>query len=161
MADYKIVDADQLDAGLKVVADAIREKGGTSEKLEFPNGMADAVMGIQSGGSGVSVPHLLSLTEYTHAEDWLGATLGNPVNFANTYCNYGDTTDRKLYVCYIENNEATNQRADYFMLQRVNNGFVSVNYRDTTNYTTTILSSRGFQITSGSKVIVMVFDVGV
>lgn len=48
MADYKVVDAEQLDADLKVVADAIREKGGTSEQLEFPNGMADAVRNLVS-----------------------------------------------------------------------------------------------------------------
>ena len=51
MADYKVVDAEQLEADLTVVADAIREKGGTSEQLEFPNGMADAVMSIQSDGT--------------------------------------------------------------------------------------------------------------
>lgn len=51
MADYKAVDVDQLESDLTIVADAIREKGGTSEQLEFPNGMADAVRGIQSGGN--------------------------------------------------------------------------------------------------------------
>lgn len=50
MADYKVVDSAQLDADLKVVADAIRSKGGTSEQLSFPQGMKDAVEAIQSGG---------------------------------------------------------------------------------------------------------------
>ena len=50
MADYKVVDAEQLDADLTVVADAIRSKGGTTEALEFPQGMASAVEAIQSGG---------------------------------------------------------------------------------------------------------------
>ena len=50
MADYKVVDAEQLESDLTVVADAIREKSGKSEALAFPNGMADAVRGIQSGG---------------------------------------------------------------------------------------------------------------
>lgn len=53
MADYKLVDAEQLDAGLKTVADAIREKGGTTEDLAFPDGMESAVRAIQSGGSAV------------------------------------------------------------------------------------------------------------
>lgn len=54
MANYKLVDADQLDADLKTVADAIREKGGTTDELVFPDGMATAVSEIQSGGdSGV------------------------------------------------------------------------------------------------------------
>ena len=50
MADYRVVDAEQLENDLTVVADAIREKGGTSEQLEFPNGMADAVRAIEGGG---------------------------------------------------------------------------------------------------------------
>ena len=50
MADYVVIDKEQLESDLTVVADAIREKGGTSEQLAFPSGMADAVMGIQSGG---------------------------------------------------------------------------------------------------------------
>lgn len=33
----------------KIVADAIREKGKTTELLEFPNGMAEAVRKIKSG----------------------------------------------------------------------------------------------------------------
>lgn len=50
MAYDKVVDSAQLDADLKVVADAIRSKGGTSEPLSFPQGMASAVEAIQSGG---------------------------------------------------------------------------------------------------------------
>lgn len=50
MANYKKVDSDQLDADLKTVADAIREKGGTTDELAFPDGMATAVSEIQSGG---------------------------------------------------------------------------------------------------------------
>ena len=50
MADYKVIDAEKLEADLTTVAYAIRVKGGTTEKLEFPQGMADAVSAIQSGG---------------------------------------------------------------------------------------------------------------
>lgn len=49
MAYDKVVDSAQLDADLKVVADAIRTKGGTSEQLEFPSGMASAVESIETG----------------------------------------------------------------------------------------------------------------
>ena len=48
MPAYKVVDADQLDADLTYVADAIRERSGTSEKIEFPDGFADAVKNIQT-----------------------------------------------------------------------------------------------------------------
>lgn len=49
MAEYVVVDKEQLESDLGIVCDAIREKGGTSEPLSFPNGMKEAVRGIQSG----------------------------------------------------------------------------------------------------------------
>lgn len=39
-------------ADLRAVADAIREKGGTSGALMFPGGFADAIAAIQSGSGG-------------------------------------------------------------------------------------------------------------
>lgn len=42
-------------ASLTTVADAIREKGGTTAPLSFPAGMAEAVRNIQSGGDLSSV----------------------------------------------------------------------------------------------------------
>lgn len=53
MAFDKVVDSAVLDAGLKQIADAIREKGGTSDSLAFPAAMAEAIAAIQAGGSGV------------------------------------------------------------------------------------------------------------
>lgn len=57
MPNYKVVNADRLDADLTTVADAIRAKAGVSGKLEFPSGMADTVRSISSGG-GVTLPEL-------------------------------------------------------------------------------------------------------
>ena len=42
-------------ADMTAVADAIREKGGTTALLSFPAGMAEAVRNIQSGGDLSSV----------------------------------------------------------------------------------------------------------
>ena len=50
MAYDKVVDSAVLDAGLKQIADAIREKGGTSDNLAFPTAMADAITAIEAGG---------------------------------------------------------------------------------------------------------------
>lgn len=47
MSDYYLVDKTLLDNGLKEVADAIRQSGGTTEKLSFPTGMAAAVKGVK------------------------------------------------------------------------------------------------------------------
>lgn len=46
MASYKLVDADQLDADLKTVADSIRAKTGKTEQLNFPNEFKSAIEGI-------------------------------------------------------------------------------------------------------------------
>ena len=52
MPNYKIVDADRLDADLGTVAQAIRTKGGTSESLAFPGGFVSAVENMETGGGG-------------------------------------------------------------------------------------------------------------
>ena len=50
MSDYKVVDAEMLDADLASVADAIRTKGGTDASLTFPQGFVDGINAIESGG---------------------------------------------------------------------------------------------------------------
>lgn len=54
MALDKAIDSAQLDADLTAVADAIRNKGGTSEALAFPGGFVDAVGAIEAGGGDLS-----------------------------------------------------------------------------------------------------------
>lgn len=49
MAEYLV-----QGASLTTVADAIREKGGTTAPLSFPDGMAGAIRSIQSGGGDLS-----------------------------------------------------------------------------------------------------------
>jgi hypothetical protein len=49
MAIDKAVDSAQLDSGLTDIADAIREKGGTSAELAFPQGFVDAIDAIPTG----------------------------------------------------------------------------------------------------------------
>ena len=49
MAEYLV-----QGASLTTVADAIRERGGTTAPLRFPAGMAEAVRNIQSGGGDLS-----------------------------------------------------------------------------------------------------------
>lgn len=55
MANYKVVDSDQLDADLTTVANAIRERAGTSAKMDFPSGFKDIVNSIPQG---VELPEL-------------------------------------------------------------------------------------------------------
>lgn len=49
MAEYLV-----QDTSLTAVADAIRERGGTTAPLSFPDGMASAIRGIQNGGGDLS-----------------------------------------------------------------------------------------------------------
>lgn len=51
MADYKVIDAEKLEAGLIATADAIREKTGNTEKIDWKeNGMADQVDEVFEAG---------------------------------------------------------------------------------------------------------------
>lgn len=68
MADYKVVDAQQLDGDLTVLADAIRERAGSEGKMAFPHGMAQTVKSIPTGG--VTLPTLEN--PVTEAEVFLG-----------------------------------------------------------------------------------------
>lgn len=54
MAYDKAVDSAALDAGLTAIANAIREKAGSSDVLAFPTAMVDAIAAIESGGGGVA-----------------------------------------------------------------------------------------------------------
>ena len=62
MAEYLV-----QGASLTTVADAIREKGGTTAPLSFPAGMAEAVRNIQSGGDLSSVD--VYIADFTSTTD--------------------------------------------------------------------------------------------
>ena len=53
MPNYKVVNADQLDADLTTVSDAIQAKAGTEGPFVFPDGFVSAISAIQTGGGGV------------------------------------------------------------------------------------------------------------
>lgn len=55
MAYDKVIDSELLEADLTTVADAIREKGGTSETLIFPDGFVSAVKAISGSGAILTV----------------------------------------------------------------------------------------------------------
>lgn len=54
MAFDKVVDSAVLESGLTSIANAIREKAGTSDALAFPAGFAEAIAAIESGGADLS-----------------------------------------------------------------------------------------------------------
>ena len=87
MAYDKVVDSSVLDAGLKAIANAIREKGGTSDNLAFPTAMAEAILDIQAGGSGAKLPagYAMECGVYIPAEDVYRATVTLENTFKNLY----------------------------------------------------------------------------
>lgn len=57
MAYDKAVDSAALDAGLTAIANAIRQKAGSSDALAFPDAMAAAIAGIEAGGGSGGVTY--------------------------------------------------------------------------------------------------------
>lgn len=53
---------------MTTVADAIREKGGTSEPLQFPDGMAAAVRNIKSGSADLGAVDVY-IADFTNSAD--------------------------------------------------------------------------------------------
>lgn len=76
MANYLTTDTD-----LEAVADAIRNKGGTSAPLSFPQGFVDAIGDIETGGGDDYLSKRITntLTEYTITGSYVGYS-------AFTYC---------------------------------------------------------------------------
>lgn len=68
MAYDKLVDSAALDAGLKTIADAIREKGGTTDSLAFPDAMVAAIAAIEAGGGSTILGFPFICGSYTLAE---------------------------------------------------------------------------------------------
>ena len=85
MAYDKVVDSAFLEAGLTLVGDSIRAKGGTSAKLEFPNGMKAAVDAIDTSKPEQTKTATPSLSQQTIVPD-SGKTLSgvtiNPITAA-------------------------------------------------------------------------------
>ena len=128
--------------------------------------LTTAVNALAAGfgqGGGTTVPHVLDVTEYVHSEAWEGDALGNAENFLKVFCNSADTTDRKLYLCYVSNNTAAQSyRANYVLFQRHAQGAaISLNARNNwTNFSVGTSASRSLWISAGATVTVIRFAVG-
>lgn len=63
MANYKVVDADQLNADLTFVADTIRESAGIEDKLDFPADFAGAVKPLVNAEDYLAAVHNRTISE--------------------------------------------------------------------------------------------------
>ena len=112
-------------ASLAEVADAIREKSGTMDKMGFPGGFVSAVHSIQTGGSveDSELPKFLNrtITEFNHGElveiaDYLlyGCKGLKNVNIPNVKkIGFSAFNDCPITVLNIDNVETINRNAFY------------------------------------------------
>lgn len=79
-------------ADMTTVADAIREKGGTTEPLSFPDGMASAVRDIPSGGTdlslGIAGATVGQIAKITEVDETGKPTKWEPVDMAGGESEY-------------------------------------------------------------------------
>lgn len=111
MAFDKVVDSSVLDAGLKQIADAIREKGGTSDNLAFPAAMAEAIAAIEAGGG--ELPIKIAVKTVTYAK-----TSDGPVEF--NLSDYGMA--EPTFACFLakvslDGNELVGDNGIYCLVQ--------------------------------------------
>ena len=102
MAEYVVIDKEQLESDLTVLADAIREKGGTSEQLAFPLGMKSAVDSIQSGGSNFELANYLTL--FSNAFKGAVFPSGTEINLYLTQIKGVDTDASNIALSYMFSN---------------------------------------------------------
>lgn len=102
MAIDKAVDSAVLDAGLKTIADAIREKGGTTDPIAF-DAMADAIAAIEAGGgSGGGGTFRKSVTP---SEDILAGVMFGENVYNDIYHNLGVIPN--LFLVWSEDADAS------------------------------------------------------
>lgn len=78
MAFDKVVDSAQLDVDITKVADAIRERAGTSDKMVFPDGMVETVKNIPSVTELPELTDPASATDLAYGKELID-TNGNPI----------------------------------------------------------------------------------
>lgn len=105
---------------------------------------------VKPSGGGIEsllpTKDILSIEEYVHAEDWTTDALGNALNFAQTYMDYGNTTD--FVIAYVYNNTASSYQASCLMFWAANSARTFTN----NNAAGTVGSGSSFHITAGSLV---------
>lgn len=86
MAYDKLVDSSVLDAGLSKIANAIREKGGASDSLAFPDAMVDAISAIEVGSGSADDVSFKEVIERTAVNPTLPSDLTKIGSYVFYYC---------------------------------------------------------------------------
>lgn len=98
MAYDKVVDSAVLDSTLTAIADAIREKGGTSDPIAF-DAMAAAIAAIEAGGGGAFRKSV------TPSEDILAKNMFKESHYGDIYHNLGVIPN--LFLVWSEDADAS------------------------------------------------------
>lgn len=120
MAFDKVVDSTALEAGLTQIATAIREKGGTTATLAFPDAMAAAISAIESGGgggavSGTLIPAEAAIQTITH-------NLGKKPQGAMIFAPELDFVNKKVNGVYMACGDLTAQRGAVYWTTLISGG---------------------------------------
>ena len=100
MADYVV-----SDTSLTGVADAIRQRGGTSSPLEFPTGFETAIASIPSGGSSpIQLLHTLTVEEDSRSVN-IVTTSFNSYDFY--FCLIDATLTASDWLYIVKNGDST------------------------------------------------------
>lgn len=119
MAFDKVVDSAVLESGLTSIANAIREKAGTSDALAFPAGFAEAIAAIESGGSIIGGASPVATGKLTAAEDII-TSYSLPIDKTIFLVGDEDWNSDRIYnkiaciVTYEMSSEAAAADTDYF-----------------------------------------------
>lgn len=112
MSFDKVVDSSALDAGLKQIADAIREKGGTSDSLAFPAAMAEAIAAIETGGGSDSSGAQFVSGTFTKTGSTLVST-----HSLGSLSDIGLRNDPNFYACVALNPKGITKTGTLILIQ--------------------------------------------
>lgn len=107
MADYKVVDAEQLNADLTSVADKIREQTGKTEHIPFPSGFETAPAELVEVGKQAMNRSMMEAIQQGGARKNYASAFSSPYwtddNFKPVYDMYTTATTEMFWNSYITN----------------------------------------------------------
>ena len=85
MADYKMVDTTKLESDLTAIADAIREKSGSTDTLAFPEGFTEGIASISAAAAKeaeitITLASSKNTLEYWYVDNGVLKTMKIPYN---------------------------------------------------------------------------------
>ena len=118
MAEHKVVNVTQLDADLTSIANAIRNRAGTSAKIEFPTGFVNTIRSIPVNmevGEEIEVENL-SQVHYWTKTGMVGGTINETYRSTDVMLGYSSDTIQYADEVVLEGNNLTLVNPRYYTL---------------------------------------------